>query len=49
MGGYGFYIWSSFAMALLLLVIEPVWLMRRHKILLRQLVRMSGIKNRDKI
>jgi len=45
MGGYGFYIWCSFAMALLLLVIEPVWLMRQHKVLLRQLARMSGIND----
>jgi heme exporter protein D len=45
MGGYGFYIWCSFAMTLLLLIAEPLWLRWRHKALLQRLVRMAVINS----
>lgn len=43
MGDYGFYIWSSFGMTLLILVCEVIWLSRRHKALLQRLQRMARL------
>jgi heme exporter protein D len=31
MGGYGLYVWGSYAMALLVMVLEPVLAQRRHR------------------
>lgn len=31
MGGYGFYVWGSYAVALLLMVAEPLLARRRHR------------------
>ncbi len=31
MGGYGFYVWGSYAVALVLMVAEPVLARRRHR------------------
>jgi heme exporter protein D len=31
MGGYGLYVWSSFGLCALLMVIEPLWLRARHQ------------------
>jgi heme exporter protein D len=36
MGGYAFYVWGSFGVALLLMALEVVLLRRRRRILLRQ-------------
>jgi heme exporter protein D len=37
MGGYGLYVWGSFAMAALLMGLEPVLALRRHRQALRRL------------
>jgi len=44
MGGYGFYIWSSFGMTALVLVIEALSVKRHHKTVLRRLNRMTRVK-----
>jgi heme exporter protein D len=44
MGGYGFYIWSSFGMTALVLVIEAVSVKHHYKTVLRRLVRMTRVK-----
>lgn len=31
MGGYGLYVWGSYAMALLVMVAEPLLAQRRHR------------------
>ena len=36
MGGYGFYVWGSYAVALLLMLLEPWLAVRRHRRALRQ-------------
>ena len=41
MGGYGFYIWSSFGMTALVLVMEVVSLRRRQKLLIKRLHRLT--------
>jgi len=43
MGGYGFYVWSSFGMTALVLVVEVVSLRQRHKALIQRLNRMAGV------
>jgi heme exporter protein D len=37
MGGYGAYVWGSFAVAALLVGLEPVLALRRHRQALRRL------------
>ena len=46
MGGFGFYIWSSFAATLLLVLIEVVLIKRQHSVELRRLKRISRL-NRE--
>ena len=36
MGGYGLYVWGSYAMALLVMVAEPLLARKRHQQALRQ-------------
>ena len=31
MGGYGFYVWGSFGVTALLMLVEPLLAMRRHR------------------
>jgi heme exporter protein D len=31
MGGYGLYVWGSYAVALLLMVVEPILARQRHR------------------
>lgn len=31
MGGYGLYVWSSFGLCAIAMVIEPLWLRARHR------------------
>ncbi len=40
MGGYGFYVWGSYAMTAVLLAVEVILLTRRHRTL-----RRSGSRN----
>jgi len=39
-GGYAFYVWSTYGMALILLVLELVQLGRRHRVTLIHLARL---------
>lgn len=48
MGGYGLYLWSSFAMALVLMVGEAMYVKRKHAATLKRVKRivlMSKGKN----
>lgn len=41
MGGYGFYVWGSYGVTLLFMVVEVILLMRRKRTLLQRLGRIS--------
>jgi len=43
-GGYGFYVWSSYAMGLILLVLELAQLRRQRRIILARLGRLMRIQ-----
>ncbi len=49
MGGYGFYVWASFGMTALLIVVEVIYLKRQHTTNIQRIRRLkninSGIKN----
>lgn len=44
MGGYGFYVWGSFGVTLLLMLIEPVLLKGRRRAILKRIARMARVK-----
>jgi len=44
MGGYGLYVWGSFGVCLLALIIEPLLLAKRRTEVLRSLRRELSIK-----
>jgi heme exporter protein D len=41
MGGYGLYVWGSYLVALLLMVLEPWLVQRRHRRALSDAARMN--------
>ena len=41
MGGYGFYVWMSMGMVLLLMLFEPITLKLKHRRLLAQIKRRN--------
>jgi len=43
MGGYGFYIWGSYGLAVVLIIAEVMLVRRRRRTILGRLGRMSGI------
>jgi heme exporter protein D len=43
MGGYGFYIWGSYGLAVVLIIAEVILVRRRRRTILGRLGRMSGI------
>jgi len=43
-GGYAFYVWSSYGMALLLLIIELVQLRSQHRTILTRLGRLMRMR-----
>jgi len=49
MGGYGFYVWASYGMTALLIVVEVIHLKRQHSINIHRISRLknmnSGVKN----
>lgn len=50
MGGFGIFIWSAMGIALTLMVIEPVSLMIKRRLVLKQIKRTKRLearKNRD--
>ncbi|PID45381.1 MAG: heme exporter protein CcmD [Proteobacteria bacterium] len=44
MGGYGFYVWSSMGMVLLLMSLEPIYLRFHHKRIVRAIQRQNRRK-----
>jgi heme exporter protein D len=44
-GGYAFYVWSSYGMALILLVLELVQLRRRRRTILARLGRLIRVRS----
>lgn len=42
MGGYGFYVWSSYGMLAIALVVELVWLRRHRRESLRRAAEMRA-------
>jgi heme exporter protein D len=42
MGGYGLYVWGSYVVAALLMVMEPLLVRRRHQRSLRDADRMNS-------
>ncbi len=45
-GGYALYVWSSYGMALILLVLELVQLVRRRRGILARLARLQKINRK---
>ena len=43
MGGYGFYVWSAYAVTLIVLVAEVVWLRARQRTIMQRLGHIRGI------
>lgn len=43
MGGYGFYVWGSYGVTAVLIIVEIIWVMQRRKTLLKRLTRMSRL------
>lgn len=46
-GGYGFYVWSSYGMALLLLVTEIVQLRRQRRTILARIGRLIRLRTEE--
>lgn len=42
MGGYGFYVWSSYAMLAIAVIVELVWLRRHRRESLRRVAEMRA-------
>jgi heme exporter protein D len=47
MGGYGLYVWGSFGVCAVLMVMEPILALRRRKDILRSLRRESLAEKLD--
>jgi heme exporter protein D len=45
MGGYGFYVWSSFGMTTLLIVIEVIYLKQQHVTNIKRIRRIKHINS----
>ncbi len=43
MGGYALYVWGSFGVSLLLMVLEPILLRGRRRNILKRIARMARI------
>jgi heme exporter protein D len=47
-GGYAFYVWSSYGLALALLVVEVLLLRRDRRTILARLGRLTRLRNLDR-
>ncbi len=47
MGGYGFYVWTSFGVTALIMAIEPIVATRNQKTLIARLQRQLRAENRN--
>jgi heme exporter protein D len=48
MGGYALYVWSSFGMCALVLLLEPLVIRARHKLVVRRLKQQRLAEQFDK-
>ncbi len=48
MGGYGLYVWGSFGVCAVLMIVEPILASRRRSDILRSLCRESLAESLDK-
>jgi heme exporter protein D len=48
MGGYALYVWSSFGMCALVLLLEPIVIRARHKLVVRRLKQQLLAEQFDK-
>jgi len=47
MGGYGLYVWGSFGMTALIMVLEPVFVRRQHQATVARLKRQLRAESRS--
>ena len=47
MGGYGFYVWTSYGVALVFMLVEVYALIRKKQSLMRRLTRMIKLKREE--
>ena len=47
MGGYGFYVWGSFGVTLLIMALEPITAARTQKLTIARLKRQLRAENRN--
>jgi heme exporter protein D len=48
MGGFGAYIWSAMATALVLMLLEPMMLVMKRRSLLKEIRRLKRLEERSK-
>ena len=48
MGGYGVYVWGSFGVNALIMIVEPIMAVQRRKSLVARLKRQSRAADRNK-
>ncbi|RIX44217.1 MAG: heme exporter protein CcmD [Rhodocyclales bacterium GT-UBC] len=47
MGGYGFYVWGSFGVTVLIMALEPIMAARTQKLTIARLKRQLRAENRN--
>jgi len=47
MGGYALYVWGSFGVTALLMIVEPWLVRRRHKAVVQRIRRMIRLKSEN--
>lgn len=47
MGGYALYVWGSFGITALLMIIEPILLHKRHKAALQRVARIARMQRAE--
>ncbi len=48
MGGYAFYVWGSFGVTMLLMVLEPLLVRGRRRAILKRIARMSRLNSGER-
>jgi len=49
MGGYALYVWGSFGVSALLMILEPIMLRNHRRAVLQRIVRIIRIKAGEKV
>ena len=47
MGGYGFYVWGSFGLTALIMLVEPIMVVRNRRSVIARLKRQIRAENRN--